>query len=178
MPDPTDALKNPVSGTPCVILLLSLWSEKKGFALRSLIHYNNWSRFMNFHIQVSNPLFLSSSSEIVSDLAEAIQVVFPIDTEDAFIVWNYTYIPLGYKYDLSVIIDDLLPMLSDLITQKEGSYRACFGSDTFNAEWNLEWYDEKLYIAAKWNNLAGNLVNMTSSSCSSLETKINIFLSE
>jgi len=133
---------------------------------------------MNFYIQVSNPIFLYSSSEIVSDLAEAIQVVFPMETENAFIVWNYTYIPLGYKYDLSVIIDDLLPMLSDLITQKEGSYRACFGSDTFNAEWNLEWYDEKLYIAAKWNNLAGNLVKLTSSSCSSLETKIDIFLSE
>lgn len=133
---------------------------------------------MNFHIQVSNPIFLYSPSEIVSDLAEAIQVVFPMETEKAFIVWNYTYIPLGYKYDLSVIIDDILPMLSELISQEEGSYRFFFGSDTFNAEWDLSWYDRKLYISAKWNNLAGNLVDFALSNCNKLETKIDVFLSE
>jgi len=133
---------------------------------------------MNFCIQVSNPVFLYSPDEIASDLAEAIQVVFPMETEKAFIVWNYIYIPLSYKYDISVIIDDILPMLSDLTNQKKGSYRVCFGSDTFNAEWNLLWYDENLYISAKWNSLAGNLVDLALSNCSKLEIKIEAFLSE
>ncbi|BAY41833.1 hypothetical protein NIES2111_62290 (plasmid) [Nostoc sp. NIES-2111] len=74
---------------------------------------------MSFYIQVSNPIFLYSPSEIVSDLAEAIQVIYPMETEKAFIIWNHTYIPLSYKYNLSVIIDDILPMLSDLTSQKK-----------------------------------------------------------
>ncbi|MBE9117232.1 hypothetical protein IQ249_15130 [Lusitaniella coriacea LEGE 07157] len=133
---------------------------------------------MNFCIQVSNPVFLYSPNEIASDLAEAIQVIFPMETEKVFIVWNCIYIPLSYKYDISVIIDDILPMLSDVTNKKKGSYRVFFGSDTFNAEWNLSWYDESIYISAKWNNLAGNLVDLALSNCSKLETKIEIFLSE
>ncbi len=133
---------------------------------------------MDFCVQVCNPVFLYSPGETASDLSEAIQTIFPMNTEKAIIVWNNTYIPICYKYDISVIVDDLLPMFSNLLERDKGYHQTSFGSNTFNAKWNLSWSNGNLSILANWNSVTGNLDDLLSSNCSKLETTVNGFLGE
>ena len=133
---------------------------------------------MSFLIQVSNPIVLNVPGEVVDDLSEAIQSIFPMETERAFIIWNYTCIPLSYRYDISIMIDDIIPMCSMLINQVTGSYKVNFGSNTFNTSWSLSWSENELSILASWNNVTGNLDELVLSTCRRLETKVDSFLSE
>jgi hypothetical protein len=132
---------------------------------------------MSYWIQVCNPVALHRVGGTAGDLSEAIEAIFPMITEDALIVWNHEYIPLNYKYDFSAIIDDLLPMCSSLLGQAHGTYKVSFGSDTFNSEWLLKWFDGKLFVTADWSSVVGSL-EAVRSNCSDLETTIDHFLSE
>ena len=52
---------------------------------------------MIFAVQVSNP---EASGKLESDdesFQEAIESLFPLHTEYAFIIWNNVYVPLSYK---------------------------------------------------------------------------------
>jgi hypothetical protein len=132
---------------------------------------------MPFWIQVGNPVSLRMPGKTVSDLSEAIETVFPMVTEDAILVWNRSYIPISYKYDLSVMIDDLLPLLTALLEKRSGRHQVFFGSDTFSTEWHLVWTEESLSISAQWQSVVGHLEAITSD-CGSLEIPTGDFLSE
>lgn len=133
---------------------------------------------MTFWIQVSNPTFLHCPAQVATDVADAIETIFPMKTERGFIVWNHVYIPFSYKYDLSVMIDDILFMIFKLKETNQGSYKFCFGSNTFNAEWDLSWKDTNLYLSSQWNSLGGRIINMASSDCKHLESQIDVFINE
>ncbi|MEO7594939.1 MAG: hypothetical protein ABI134_27225, partial [Byssovorax sp.] len=73
-----------------------------------------------FFIQSSNP---RSSSECDADdasLCDAVQTVFPMATESMIMVWSGVYIPLGYKYDVSLMVDDIIDLCNDILLTKEG----------------------------------------------------------
>jgi hypothetical protein len=90
---------------------------------------------MSFGIQVGNPKILSAEGIICSDLRGAIEEIFPLHTERALLVWNHIYIPICYKYDLSILIDDIIPLLTFLLEHEEGEYRVNWGSNTFHSDW-------------------------------------------
>src|SRR5258705_95085 len=102
---------------------------------------------MRFWIQAGNPRHFPILGKDVSDLSEAIEEIFPMETEDAIIVWNQSLIPISYKYDLSVMIDDVLPMLARLLDRTSGSDQVNFGSDTFQTDWSLNWTEGDLSIS-------------------------------
>lgn len=110
---------------------------------------------MNFKIQACNPKTQNPAERRVEDLAAAIQAIFAADTEDAFLLWNGIPVRLSYKYDLSVLIDDLLPLLAKLLDSPTGAQQVYWASNTFQAEWALEWTADQVTIIATWDSVAG-----------------------
>lgn len=112
---------------------------------------------MRFKITPGNPECNTDLSVIhADDLSEAIELLFPMDTDDAVMEWGHCKIPLSYKYDLSVIIDDLVDLFEQIKKANFAFFSVFFGSDTFNTKWEIEQYDTILKIKAKWHSTAAN----------------------
>lgn len=112
---------------------------------------------MNFYIQTSNPYILNRTNVHDNKLSEAIESVFPMDTEELILFWNHVGIPLSYKYDISYMIDDILMSLRHIQVQKGGELLIHWLPDTFRADWKLEWSGEMIFIYANWESLKGDL---------------------
>lgn len=111
---------------------------------------------MEFRIQVSNPrnngCFCSEDEKI----SEAIETIFPMMTEEALLVWNTIYIPLNYKYDISIMIEDILSMLKNLREKKQDNMIINWASNTFASKWELQWDENNILINTNWNMVLGH----------------------
>ncbi len=134
---------------------------------------------MSFFIQVSNPTVqtLSRRQRYTDSLSGAIQRAFPLVTESAFMIWNGLYIPINYKYELSIMVDDFLPFLSQLLNSDNGSYKLGFGVDTFRAIWTIDWEQDILRINSEWDIVTGNLKYLLNKH-NSIELNRDDFLAE
>lgn len=112
---------------------------------------------MIFYIQTSNPFIVKETNIHDSKISEAIESVFPMNTEELILFWNHVGIPISYKYDISYMIDDILMMLQNIKLKGKGELLIHWLPDTFRADWKLEWSGEKISINANWENLKGNL---------------------
>ena len=110
---------------------------------------------MSFQIQPGNPKTQKPADHAVEDLSEAIEEIFRAD-EDALLWWNGLPVKISYKYDLSVLVDDLLPLLDKLLSSPTGTQHVYWGSNTFRAQWDLQWATQELEIQARWESVAGN----------------------
>ena len=118
---------------------------------------------MYFKIQISNPAIEDCSNQKREDLSSAIFAAFPQATEDAIMVWNWVPIRINYSCDLSVIIENVLLMLSDLLQFDKGSRLTSFGANTFRAVWSLYWAGGNLTVDASWESIAGSYENLLNS---------------
>ena len=118
---------------------------------------------MIFAIQVSHPATQPPDPPEAEDLAQAIQAIYPMDTEDLILVWNHVPIRLSYKYDVSILIDDLLSLLTAVLGATDGEYTVHWGSDTFNAVWKLRWGNGKMHIESNWQSALGNYEGLLNS---------------
>lgn len=109
-----------------------------------------------FSIQVGNPIVLLKPDVACEDLRDAIEEIFPMETEEALLVWSGIPILLSYKYDICILIDDLLPMLEILLRNRSGQYSICFPSNTFRVDWALQWQDGLLTIDSAWHEVNGD----------------------
>jgi hypothetical protein len=132
---------------------------------------------MAFKIQICNPAIRDCSNEERESLSSAMIAVFPEATEDAIMLWNWVPVRINYSGDLSVMMEDLLLMLSDLLQSDEGSHVALFGASTFRAEWSLHWAAGDLTIDAAWESIAGSYEEVLNSR-RTLEVPRDEFLSE
>ena len=57
-----------------------------------------------FTIQASSPRVVRRFDQSDQSLADALQTLFPVETEFALLVGNWVYLPLNYKYDWSLIV--------------------------------------------------------------------------
>jgi len=112
---------------------------------------------MTFYIQVSNPISFSIEEDDVESLGEVIEDIFPMDTEDAYICWNGISVALSYKYDISVIISDILCMLEEITSSNSGNISVNWPSNTFRADWNISWVDDELTCKSSWENVSGSI---------------------
>lgn len=131
---------------------------------------------MEFFVQLSNPRTndIKLKGESVS---EAIEDLFPLNTEYFILSWKYYRIALSYKYDISEIIIDLIKMCEKILAQEEGSINCTFPSNSFHADWVLNWNEEDVIINAKWYSVIGNIEELLNDS-GSLKTSKEDFLSE
>lgn len=107
-----------------------------------------------FEIDPGRPQPNVGVAGLAADLSEAVQMCFPMDTVDARLQWGGVSIPLSYKYDLSVIVEDVVELL-------EHCFQGCpvdirFGSDTFNASWSIRPQGEVVGITAEWESVVGD----------------------
>ena len=133
---------------------------------------------MSFRIQASMPKNNSIFYSEDAKLSEAIETIFPMMTEDAFIILNTIYIPLNYKYDVSCMIEDILIMLSRIRKdQSNGNLEINWPSNTFACKWELQWNEGLLCINSNWNTVSGHTVQMLNEK-NNIKTSIIEFLSE
>jgi hypothetical protein len=132
---------------------------------------------MYFEIQICNPAIRDRSNEERETLSSAMLAVFPEATEDAFMLWNWVPVRMNYNCDLSVMMEDLLLMLNDLLKSDQGSHVTSFGANTFRAKWSLHWAAGALTIDAAWESVAGSYENLLNSR-RTLEVPRDEFLSE
>lgn len=108
---------------------------------------------MGFLIQPGRPAALKI--DVAENLADATGQMYPMENEDATLVWNRVPVRLGYRFDLAVMLDDLVPLLE--VVQEPGftGARVHWGSDTFNAEWTIHDAGGALRIESNWNSVSG-----------------------
>jgi hypothetical protein len=115
---------------------------------------------MKFLVQASDPRPSKLVSPDDSSLGEAIETIFPLCTDFALIVWNDVYVPLTYKYDISIIINDIIAMLGSVAARDEGSITVFWPSNTFRTRWILTWSGTDLAITTTWESVIGGTESM------------------
>ncbi len=128
-------------------------------------------------MQASNPDFEKLCDDSDSTLSDAMETVFLMNTEDAYMIWRHISIPLSYKYDLSYMIDDILNLIEQLQKEMCGTKYISWLPDTFRSDWKVEWKNGKLIIYAEWYNITGGLEKiLNKDNC--LQMNIDDFLKE
>jgi hypothetical protein len=110
---------------------------------------------VEFIIQVSNPRVLRANDPDDDTLSDAIQTIFPMDTERALLAWNHVYVPLGYKYDISLMADDIVQICDDILSNAKGTRLIHWPSNTFAAVWKVVWASGVVSVEAQWNRVVG-----------------------
>jgi len=108
-----------------------------------------------FSIQASNPRFLAEFDADDTNLSDAVQTVFPLEAECALLAWNWIYVPLTYKYDLSVMIDDVIGLIDSMLAEPSGNRTIQWPSNTFAATWKIEWGGGITTVEAEWISVLG-----------------------
>ena len=111
---------------------------------------------MQFAIQVGDPTILYPETRPAPDLAYAIEELFPMETEELILYWNNIPVRIGYKYELSALIDDLLPLLSAILRTDKGRYKVAWDDPSFSAYWFLACDKDQMTIEAEWHSVAGD----------------------
>jgi len=78
-----------------------------------------------------------------------------MNTERAILAWNHVYLLLGYKYDISLMADDIVQICDDILSMKHGTRLIHWPSNTFAAAWNVAWNSGVVSVEAQWNRVIG-----------------------
>ncbi len=116
----------------------------------------------DFWLQASAPRTTGEFKESADSLWMATEAAFPLNTEAAIMVWKGIHIPLSYKYDLSIMLQDIVEMLRILLRQGAGRHTIDWPSNTFAATWNLEWSGQRLEIGSSWTCVRGGTESLLS----------------
>ena len=126
---------------------------------------------MIFAIQASNPRFQNIRNLDDECLSEAVESVFPINAENAILVWNHISIPISYKYDISYMLNDILMLIDTMQKVDIGKMTIQWLPDTFRCNWVVEWKYDEVQIDSQWKCTVGHLESI-------LNKKNNISLSK
>lgn len=116
-----------------------------------------------FKIQISNPEILAIIDKNDTGIEEAIQTIFPLETEYAFMVWNHIFIPLSYKYDISLMIKDFILLYKFASNENEKIFALHWASNTFASKWELVKEGDSIQIKTVWFEVIGSLENLLNS---------------
>lgn len=117
-------------------------------------HHSNHHQFW---IQAGYPRFSRVRDDSDESLDEALETIFPLWSESAMLAWHGVYIPLSYKYDISVMCSDILMMLEKIMTSVSAGMDIAWPSSTFAARWDIAWKDGEIDIRAEWHSVTGAL---------------------
>jgi hypothetical protein len=111
---------------------------------------------MIFKIQAGNPRITNEINQEANSIGDAIEASFPLNSEHAVIIWNYVPILLTYKYDVGMIIDDILKMLNRIRCRESGQMSIRWPSNTFACTWCFDWREGNISIRAEWESVIGD----------------------
>lgn len=132
---------------------------------------------MNFYIQAGNPRICDKMEMEDENLSDAMETVFPLNTENAMMVWNHINIPLSYKYDISYMIDDILKLLHCLYENEIGKVTIHWLPDTFRCDWFITWRYGQMQIKSHWECTVGNLERLLNDN-SEILLSVDAFVNE
>ena len=89
-----------------------------------------------------------------TSLGEALESCFPNMMNGARLHWNGVPVPLSYKYDLSIIVHDVVDLVRQLRTRTQGSFSICWPSNTFQASWLVEIAAGRVRVTASWYSVS------------------------
>ncbi len=113
-----------------------------------------------FEIQINNPTILSINEEESMSLEDAIECIFPLETENLILIWNNINIPLTYKYDISIMVLDFIKILNFIKDDRSLNLEIHWASNTFASVWNFNKINNSVYIRTEWNNVIGGTIEM------------------
>ncbi|MEU4212220.1 hypothetical protein AB0F13_19830 [Streptomyces sp. NPDC026206] len=82
-----------------------------------------------FEIRAGHPAAGRCSAAVVADLADAVGELYSSEAEDAVLVWNRVPVRLTYRYDLAVMLDDLVPLLEEVLRPEFSGTEVFWGSE-------------------------------------------------
>lgn len=97
---------------------------------------------MGFALNAGRPAWVAARDDLDSNLSDAVQTVFPLE-ERALLEWNGVVFSLGYKYDISVMLEDIIEMVLAIGRTEAGSFQVDWPSSGFPFRWTVSW-------AASW----------------------------
>jgi hypothetical protein len=127
-----------------------------------------------FDIQISNPTAIEIRDRDDSNINEAIQSIFHLDSEYGFIIWNHLFIPVSYKYDISYMINDIIKIVN-FIKNGDGFLEINWASDTFFSSWKIECTSQSIKIESTWDSVLGRLEDLLNKH-SALEVDKHLFV--
>ncbi|GAA4325937.1 hypothetical protein BJY14_006153 [Actinomadura luteofluorescens] len=130
---------------------------------------------MIFWLQTANPETLEVAS--AADMAHATAQMYPMDTEAAILFWNRVPVRLEYRYDIPVLLDDLVPLLEEVQDPEVPQTEVYWASDTFSAEWNVARDGDSLRIVSRWESVHGSYESLLNDR-SQLTVRIDSFVAE
>jgi hypothetical protein len=128
-------------------------------------------------IQASRPRTEIARDPEDASLSDAVQAVFPRETENMFLVWNGVYVPIGYKSDFSFMIDDVLDLADAMLASPSGHTTIHWPSNTFASTWDVRWDAGLGTIDARWFDLVGGTEGLLAAS-GSMRVHADDFLAE
>ncbi|UOQ70187.1 hypothetical protein [Hymenobacter cellulosilyticus] len=72
--------------------------------------------------------------------------------DGALLHWNGVSVPLSYKYDLGIIIHDIIFLVQQLRTSLMGSFTICWPSNTFRVNWQVAVVAGCVRVTASWES--------------------------
>ncbi len=131
-----------------------------------------------FWIQASNPR-IDPEAFPEESLPDAIEELFPLDNEFAFIAWKGIFVPIGYRYDLSVMVRDILDLVERL-TSAAGSrdtFEIHWASQSFASVWTVSRSGDEVAVRAEWRDVIGKTEELLNSS-GAVEVRTEEFVRE
>ncbi|MGW7003159.1 hypothetical protein ACWGCW_10095 [Streptomyces sp. NPDC054933] len=110
---------------------------------------------MNFWIQTGNPALLDVD-ETADNMADAITLVYPADTEFMILSWNLIPVAVNYCEDIQVFVDDIVMLLEKIQTPDFTEAHVCTGASSFFSEWWIRRDGNDLVIDSRWDSVLGN----------------------
>jgi Family of unknown function (DUF6086) len=110
---------------------------------------------MSFWIQTGSPALLDVDG-VADNMADAITMLYPVDTDSMIVSWNLVPIVLTYCEDVQVLVDDIVVLLEQLRSPGTTTARVYWGSSTFRAEWWLRREGANLVIDSRWDSTSGD----------------------
>ena len=108
---------------------------------------------MKLIIQVSNPRMLRECDPDDESLSDALQKVFPMDTEDAYLGWGAFSIPLNYKYDVSLMAEGAVNLVEAMLGSSSGEWSIGWPSNSFDCTWEVVWAECRFEARAAWRDV-------------------------
>lgn len=103
---------------------------------------------MTFLLVCNAPRGASHYNEADETLGDAVQSVFELNDEDAELEWNGVVFSLNYKYDLGMMVDDVVSMLRTILATSEGNMVIAWVSTGFPFTWRIDWSEDRIRLSA------------------------------
>ncbi|MBL7997878.1 MAG: hypothetical protein JNL32_04485 [Candidatus Kapabacteria bacterium] len=109
-----------------------------------------------FELKINNPTILRvDDNECILSLDDAIESIFPLETEHLVLIWNEVIIPLSFKYDISLMVLDFIKIFQFTKDNQSSRLEIHWASNTFAAIWNFEKSKYSVNINTVWRSVIG-----------------------